>query len=118
MNAASRRAYGAVSRRSSGICEGCGEEAQQMHHRQYRSRGGQDVPENLLHLCQKCHGTAHAGDVGVRLGWAVHSWAVPENIPVHLHDGWYLLSGATRIPIRADEAAELMALHGIRTEVA
>jgi 5-methylcytosine-specific restriction endonuclease McrA len=31
------------------------------HHRVYRSRGGSDVPENLVWLCRPCHDDIHAG---------------------------------------------------------
>ena len=32
-----------------------------VHHINQRSRGGSDIPENLICLCVKCHGEAHQG---------------------------------------------------------
>ena len=83
MNAASRRAYEAVAERAGGRCEGCGERAaSQMHHRQFRSRGGKDTPANLVHLCLWCHATAHSAEPPQ--GWAVHSWDDPaEELFLH-----------------------------------
>jgi hypothetical protein len=112
----------AVLERAAGRCEGCGAQVgTELHHRVYRSRGGRHEAENLVALCgwgnhTGCHGQAH--NDGTRLGWAVNSWHDPETIPFHAWDGWCLLSGALRISLRDDEASELMALHGIRTEVA
>ena len=33
----------------------------EVHHRRYRSRGGDDVAENLLWLCRVCHDDIHSG---------------------------------------------------------
>ena len=30
-----------------------------VHHRKFRGRGGDDVPENLVWLCGSCHDEAH-----------------------------------------------------------
>jgi 5-methylcytosine-specific restriction endonuclease McrA len=34
-----------------------------IHHRKPRSRGGSDVPENLITLCGRCHTAVHAGRI-------------------------------------------------------
>ena len=76
-----------VAHRSQLRCEGCGGEGPlQLHHRQYRSRGGQDTVENALALCglgnaSKCHGRAHSAE-GEALGWSVRSRFDPATIPV------------------------------------
>ncbi len=76
-----------VAHRSQLRCEGCGGEGPlQLHHRQYRSRGGQDTVENALALCglgnaSKCHGRAHTAE-GEALGWSVRSRFDPATIPV------------------------------------
>lgn len=77
----------AIEERSGGVCEGCGHRpAVEMHHRKYRSRGGQHTVENALHLCgwgnhTGCHGVAHSAE-GHELGWSVHSWSDPAHVPV------------------------------------
>lgn len=93
-----------VAERSGGICEGCGQApATEMHHRQYKSRGGKDTPDNLLHLCgwgnhTGCHGKAHQGG-GEARGWSVHSWDKPLNVPFQDGSGtwWFLLADGTRL---------------------
>jgi hypothetical protein len=90
-------------------CERCGavQNPLELHHRLYRSRGGQDGPENLVALCGRgntsaCHGWAH----GQRdpdsaspefLGYALHAWQDPTRVPVLLHMfgmwAWLLPSG-------------------------
>lgn len=53
-----------VSARSGGQCEArldiCTGQAQAVHHVLRRSQGGGHEPENLLHLCNACHGWVHA----------------------------------------------------------
>lgn len=83
-----------VEVRSGGICEGCSARpATDIHHRQYRSRGGSHALDNLLHLCggeagmaggnhSGCHGKAHT-KAGHELGWSVHSWDDPAHVPVN-----------------------------------
>ncbi|CAN5421530.1 hypothetical protein BH09ACT9_BH09ACT9_00280 [soil metagenome] len=76
-------AYDAAARRSGGLCEGCGLlEATQMHHRLYRSRSGLDEAQNLFHCCVTCHGIAHSGREGERLGWAIRSGGDPLKVEV------------------------------------
>lgn len=72
-----------------------------MHHRQFRSRGGQHSVANLLHLCgwgnhTGCHGIAHS-QAGHDKGWSVQSWAVPTAIPIqHAAHGLVLLDDVGR----------------------
>jgi 5-methylcytosine-specific restriction endonuclease McrA len=76
-----------VALRSDDVCEGCGKaQATEIHHRQFRSRGGDNSLENLWHVCgwgnhTGCHGTAHSAE-GHELGWSVNSWDNPRDVPV------------------------------------
>ena len=82
MKAADRRAYTLVAVRSDGVCEGCGQaSAIQMHHRKYRSRGGDTSPDNVLHLCLGCHRRAETPE-GHEDGWSVHRWDDEQHVPV------------------------------------
>lgn len=87
--AESRRAFTLVAERSFGLCEGCGKRAAtQMHHRLFKSRGGQDFVVNLLHLCGSgnmlgCHGAAHMGGSAAEdIGWAIRSGGSPADVQV------------------------------------
>jgi len=40
-------------------CANCGAVASQIHHIKYRSKGGTDDFDNLIHLCFKCHSGHH-----------------------------------------------------------
>jgi len=57
-----------VRERSRGMCELCHvQPATDQHHRQYRSRGGEHIVENLLDLCGPgnvfgCHADAHGSE--------------------------------------------------------
>jgi hypothetical protein len=81
-----------VAKRSKLLCEGCGSSSPlQLHHRQYKSRGGKDTVSNALALCGSgnhsgCHGRAHTGE-GERLGWSVRSGFDPGEVPVVCPDG-------------------------------
>lgn len=48
-------------------CRLCGRPAQDAHHLIYRSHDGDDVPDNLIPLCRRCHDTVHDGDRIARL---------------------------------------------------
>ena len=62
-------------------CRHCGNSAGlHPHHVQYKSAGGEDVLDNLLTLCAKCHRDVHDGYLSIqadaggykfwkRLGW-------------------------------------------------
>ena len=54
-----RSTRAAVPSRSGGICEFCQKRrATEMHHRVSRGVGGPWSPENIVHLCNGCHGEA------------------------------------------------------------
>lgn len=100
-----KAAYEAVASRSWGVCEGCGGEAVAMHHRLYRSRGGEDTVANLLHVCVACHLVAHT-IVGEHLGWSVKTGNDPAEVPIfHRHTGLWTRGGN---PITAFLATELL----------
>ncbi len=89
-----------VIERSGGVCEGCGDrDAGDIHHRQYKSRGGKDTIQNALLLCGWgnnanqgwCHGTAHNDPEAVISGWSVASWDSPANKPVLYRGAWVFL---------------------------
>ena len=42
------------------LCEVCMAKAVDIHHIQYKSRGGKDEIKNLMALCRKCHDKAHS----------------------------------------------------------
>lgn len=71
-------------------CEHCGQWAPglEMHHRKFRSRGGDWRPANIIGLCSKCHQqvtTDHTGSARTH-GLAVSQVEEPEQIPVTT---WY-----------------------------
>ena len=80
----------ALEIRSFGMCEGCGlRRATEIHHRKFRSRGGDNSIENLLHLCgwgnhTGCHGAAHGGGTEEErlraIGWAVKPDETPADV--------------------------------------
>jgi hypothetical protein len=114
--AASRKAaYAAVAVRSKGICEADGTaEAVAMHHRKYRSRGGEDTVSNLLHLCLEHHLQAHTA-IGEQAGWSIRSGHKPERVPYfRKFDGtWWLLSeGGEPEAVHPTTAMEYMQLIG------
>ena len=112
----SKAAYEAVAVRSAGVCEGCGAmPATEIHHRLYRSRGGKDTIDNLMHLCGSgnidgCHGDAHTL-LGEQRGWSVLRRNDPLFIPAfRLCDGlWREVAVGQIIP--AEEATRRMLAH-------
>src|SRR5580765_1072878 len=49
-----------VLRRDSWRCQCCGRMSNlEVHHKQFRSRSGDDSEENLITLCSCCHGEMH-----------------------------------------------------------
>ena len=85
----------AVRARARGRCDCCGAalpEVWDAHHRQLRSRGGQDTLENLVALIHEHHMYFHAHpDEATRKGLMVHSWEDPGKVPVLRHgDNWQL----------------------------
>lgn len=102
-----RRVRGIVWARCGGRCECCGAvlppKGWHAHHRQLRSQGGQDTPENLLALTDTCHDRIHLQRaVSEALGHIVPSHAVPAAVAVTVHgvgvvylDGpWYRRAAA------------------------
>lgn len=70
-------------------CECCGEWCvPEMHHRRFRSRGGDWRPSNIIALCALDHHqvtTCHSGWAR-ELGLSVSQFAQPEDVPVAV---WY-----------------------------
>jgi 5-methylcytosine-specific restriction endonuclease McrA len=49
-------------RRDGWRCQSCGSaENLQIHHKEFRSRCGNDSEENLITLCADCHNSIHQG---------------------------------------------------------
>ena len=49
-----------VLRRDNWRCQSCGAMSNlEVHHRQFRSRGGEDTETNLITLCSCCHAQVH-----------------------------------------------------------
>jgi len=88
-----------VSVRAQGRCEGCGGYADlELHHRKFRSRGGQHTASNLVALCgwgnhTGCHGKAHSAEPP--RGWALRSWQTPDLEPFLSFEGlvWLTVDG-------------------------
>lgn len=74
--------------RAGNACEVCGiEGALELHHRRYRSRGGQHTAGNLIALCgwgnhTGHHGWAHTDQLAAVWGVSVNSWADPLTVPL------------------------------------
>ena len=49
-----------------GRCACCGRPIEHFHHIVPRSKGGSDVPENIIGLCKDCHDRIHKGDKDTR----------------------------------------------------
>ena len=77
-----------VRDRADGACEmllhpHCVGMAQQMHHRQMRSQGGEHTVENLIHICAACHHYAHMHPaISYTHGYLVKSHGDPAEVPV------------------------------------
>jgi ATP-dependent DNA helicase RecQ len=51
-----------VLRRDGWRCQSCGALSNlEVHHRQLRSRAGDDAEQNLITLCNACHASLHRG---------------------------------------------------------
>jgi len=49
-----------VLRRDGWRCQSCGAMAKlEVHHQEFRSHSGHDAEENLITLCNSCHGAVH-----------------------------------------------------------
>jgi hypothetical protein len=122
-----------VDTREAQRCARCGVWVQSngsRHHRQRRRTGGHSVV-NLVLLCGSgttgCHGWIHSHPANARaFGYIVPTWvrdvaAIPICIasPAVPFVQWVLLSeDGQRSPIEHGTAQELLALNGIRTELA
>lgn len=68
-------------------CERCGvwTNSFELHHRQFRSRGGVWIPSNVVLLCHLCHlGATNEAPWIEGTGLNVHSWEEPTEVPVQL----------------------------------
>lgn len=107
---------------------GCLGAATVADHRVGRGMGGNprlDVPVNLVAACAVCNGLkesdaqfrrecTRAGIHIARSQSTIIDLERAARIPVRYPDGsWWLLTGAERHPMRADEVNELIALHGM-----
>jgi hypothetical protein len=87
----SERVRLAVRIRSRDVCEVdskvCVERAAHFHHRKLRGHGDHSSV-NCLHVCASCHTYLHAvGYTAYLMGWLVHSWDDPAEIPVRRGGG-------------------------------
>jgi len=90
-----KRLRALVFERSEGYCEFCCgslPDSWAIHHRQLRSQGGKDVPENLVAVHHECHnlatGSIHLNpSMAKDRGYIVPSWDDPEQVPICPQDG-------------------------------
>lgn len=90
-----KRLRALVFERSGGYCEFCCRslsDSWALHHRQLKSQGGKDVPENLVAVHHECH---NLGTNSIHLnpkmakerGYIVPSWDNPEHVAICPQDG-------------------------------
>jgi len=49
-----------ILRRDGWRCQSCGSISNlEVHHREFRSQAGADLPQNLITLCAQCHAIVH-----------------------------------------------------------
>lgn len=90
--------------RAEGCCERCGDVLPmccgQHHHRRPRGAGGSRRPDtnqaaNCLLLCGECHAYVESNRTeALASGWLIsqhRKGVTPCEVPVQLHDGWFLL---------------------------
>ena len=92
-----------VADRDGDTCQMCGRfmyQRRSVHHRLPKGMGGSallESPANLVTLCgvgnaDGCHGKAHSNPQWARNhGWVVARSLDPMEVPVDMHDGWFLL---------------------------
>jgi hypothetical protein len=85
-----RQVCDSVDQREQFLCARCGKsiDGGSRHHRQLR-RFGDHSTANLILLCGSgttgCHGWVHSHvQRSYELGYLVHSWHLPENVPVRV----------------------------------
>lgn len=99
-----------VLTRAMGLCELCGAQASNIHHRRPRGMGGTKAswinePPNLLALCGSgtmgCHGMIEANRATAYVnGWLLRTGSMPERTPfVDLKASWWILIGDMKHPI-------------------
>ena len=50
-----------------GVCQLCGKKGQtEKHHKKSRGSGGNDIEENLIEVCRKCHRLIHDGKINLK----------------------------------------------------
>jgi hypothetical protein len=83
----------ALHERCGGRCEFDGQKMDHLdvHHRKQRSLGGLDTLDNLVSVCRDHHDAVHLYN-DYDYGWLVHSWDTPALVPIHLFDGYFLLT--------------------------
>lgn len=80
----------AVSERSRGVCEACGQDAaEHVHHRLKRSQGGRHDLANLLHVSAACHARIHENrdSLSYGLGLLVARGGDSASVPVYFYAG-------------------------------
>jgi hypothetical protein len=94
-----KAAAATVVARSGGFCERCNGQAEQLHHRMPRGRGGDrnpaiHHPSNLVHLCQPCHAWIEANRArATEQGWLIRRGvSTPVAIPVFRGGRWWLIT--------------------------
>lgn len=106
-----------VEQRSGGVCESCGDNpAADIHHRQYRSRGGSHDVHNLIHLCgwgnhTGCHGRAHSA--GEREGLSIGRGYRSELQPVLYRGVWVLLDDDGTVTRLNESVADMLMRGGV-----
>ncbi|HEY7724561.1 MAG TPA: HNH endonuclease signature motif containing protein [Anaeromyxobacteraceae bacterium] len=83
-----------VIERDGGWCQvpGCSRPAAHAHHVRFRSQGGEDVPENMVALCEPHHLR------GVHMGWVRVSGTAPDGLV-------WEVGGRAGVPLRFTTAA-------------
>lgn len=90
-----------VDARSDGHCDRCGQPLPvlddgshlfALHHRQARTQGGSDSPENALIVHARCHAWIHSHPIEAKdSGWIVPRGQDPAIAPVLIAGRWSLL---------------------------
>ena len=93
--------------RANGRCEMCGlliTMGAQYHHRKPRRAGGTSDRRianvsNGVFLHPRCHDKVEANRAwALERGWLLHAAEWPEEVPVRMWNGWFLLVGSRAVP--------------------